>query len=248
MLQNMSRRLVVLNLAPVFRASQIRPYSDKNTKSVKFQPAPKKLKIYTKTGDKGTSSLFTGERRSKNDQVFEALGATDELSSNIGLAIGYAEEKNHPYVSQLQRIQCILQDIGSCVATPYSSARESHLQKVGFSGRHTEELEEWIDQYTDELPQLTNFILPGGGIISSQIHVCRAVCRRAERRISPLVAESECDPETLKYVNRLSDFLFTIARFAAKLEGRGETIYTRPDTRGGSDYSTTADGVWKKKK
>ena len=93
-------------------------------------------KIYTKTGDQGTSALFTGERRPKSDLVFEALGNTDELSSHIGLAIALAEQNKHPYVSQLLRVQCILQDIGSCVATPVSSARESHLDKVGFSSRH----------------------------------------------------------------------------------------------------------------
>jgi len=232
--------------APLIRAIDVCQYSSSG-KTVRFQPAAKKLKIYTKTGDKGTSSLYTGERRKKSDIIFEALGATDELSSNIGLAIALSEEKDHPYVSELQRIQCILQDIGSSVATPASSAREAHLKNVGFSGRHTEELEEWVDKYTEDLPELTNFILPGGGVISSQIHVCRSVCRRAERRIAPLVAEEECDPETLKYVNRLSDFLFTIARYAAKLDGKGETIYTRPDTRG-SKYATTDAGVWKKEK
>jgi len=236
---------IVQRGAPLFRSIELCRYSSNTSKTVKFTPAVKKLKIYTKTGDKGTSSLFTGERRPKSDGVFEALGATDELSSNIGMAIALSEEKNHPYVSQLQRIQCILQDIGSSVATPASSARESHIQKVGFSGRHTEELEVWIDEFTEELPALTNFILPGGGAISSQIHICRAVCRRAERRISPLVESKECDAETLKYVNRLSDFLFTIARYAAKLDGRGETIYTRPDTRS-KDYKPTKDGVWKK--
>jgi len=243
---NYSSKLFRNSAVVLYRSTYVRHLKD-STSKVKVTPNAKKFKIYTRTGDKGTSALFTGERRSKDDKVFEALGATDELSSNIGLAISFAEQKNHPYISQLQRVQCILQDIGSCIATPFSSARQSHLDRVGFSGRHTEELEEWIDHYTDQLPPLTNFILPGGGVTSSQIHVCRSVCRRAERRIAPLVAEEDTDHETLKYINRLSDFLFTIARYAAKLEGHGETIYTRPDS-GGAKYSPVKDGVWKKKK
>ena len=123
-------------------------------------------KIYTKTGDGGTSSLFTGERRVKNDIIFEALGATDELSSLIAVAREYAIDSNHNYAERLRRVQCILQvrnyivcimlnslidficlvkDVASSIATPASSAREAHMKKVYFSERHAAELEEWID-------------------------------------------------------------------------------------------------------
>jgi len=202
-------------------------------------------KIYTKTGDKGRSSLYTGERRPKNDLIFEALGNTDELSSLIGLAMEFATENKHPYVEQLQRIQCILQDIGSSIATPTTSAREAHLEKTAFNARHTTDLEEWIDKYSDQLPALENFILPGGGMTSAHLHVARSVCRRAERSVTPLVASGECDPETQKYLNRLSDFLFTVARLAARVDKKEETIYARP-----VDYTTyeksLQDGLWKK--
>ncbi len=119
-------------------------------------------RVYTRTGDGGNSSLFTGERRSKSDAVFHALGTTDELSSHIGLSMEFARQNQHPYVDQLQRVQCLLQDIGSALATPHSSAREVHLEKTLFNPRHTKELEEWIDEYSERLPPLENFILPGG--------------------------------------------------------------------------------------
>jgi len=226
-----------------FHVSHVMPCKEK---LVKFKVAKKLPKIYTKTGDGGNSSLYTGERRHKSDQVFSALGAVDELSCQVGLAKEMAalSDKEHPYVEQLVRVQCILQDIGSCVATPLSSARESHLAGVGFSERHTKEVEEWIDDYTALLPPLENFILPGGGVVAAQIHIVRATCRRAEREVVVVVGEGECDKEAGKYINRLSDFLFTISRVASKVEGMEETIYTRPDKET-VNYKKLG-GLWKK--
>jgi len=202
-------------------------------KKIKLKKKSSYPRIYTKTGDKGTTALFTGERRKKSDQFFEALGTTDELSSHLGFVRELASESKTPhlYVDQLQRIQCILQDVGSCLATPSSSARKSHINKVpSLSIRHTSELEEWIDEYTKHLPPLENFILPGGGKTSASLHIARAVCRRAERSVQPLVDMGEVDEEVLRYLNRLSDFLFTTARYAARLDNKEETIYTRPPT------------------
>ncbi|KAM4827798.1 corrinoid adenosyltransferase MMAB isoform 2-T2 [Thomomys bottae] len=142
---------------------------------------PKIPKIYTKTGDKGFSSTFTGERRRKDDQVFEAVGTTDELSSAIGFAMELITEKGHACAEELENIQCTLQDVGSALATPYSSAREAHLKRVTFEASRILELEQWIDKYTSQLPPLTAFILPSGGKSSAALHFCRAVCRRAER-------------------------------------------------------------------
>ncbi|XP_067862144.1 corrinoid adenosyltransferase isoform X3 [Heptranchias perlo] len=121
---------------------------------------PKTPKIYTKTGDKGFSSTFTGERRRKDDNVFEALGSTDELTSAIGLAMEFCLEQGHAFEEELYKIQCVLQDVGSNIATPISSARESHLKRTTFSEKPVIELEQWIDRYTEQLPPLTNFILP----------------------------------------------------------------------------------------
>ncbi|XP_032703286.1 corrinoid adenosyltransferase [Lontra canadensis] len=190
---------------------------------------PKIPKIYTKTGDKGFSSTFTGERRSKDDQVFEAVGTTDELSSAIGFALEFITEKGHPFAEELQKIQCSLQDVGSALATPRSSAREAHLRHAALEAGCILELEQWIDKYSSQLPPLTAFILPSGGKSSSVLHFCRAVCRRAERRVVPLVQMGETDANVAKFLNRLSDYLFTLARYAAMKEGNQEKIYKKND-------------------
>ncbi|KAK5910184.1 hypothetical protein CesoFtcFv8_004044 [Champsocephalus esox] len=186
-------------------------------------------KIYTKTGDKGFSSTFTGERRPKEDHIFEALGNTDELSSAIGLAREFCLDKGHTFTYQLDKIQCILQDVGSNIATPQSSARESHISRTKFAAQPISDLETWIDTFTEELPPLTNFILPSGGKGSAALHLARTVCRRAERSVAPIVRSGEADPDVAKFLNRLSDYLFTAARYAAMKEGSVETIYTRPE-------------------
>jgi len=192
------------------------------------------MKIYTKTGDKGTSATFTGIRKPKDDVIFEALGSTDELSSAIGLASEFCNEAGHSLGDKLEIIQCVLQDVGSNVATPLSSARESHLKLVQFNASAVGDLELWIDEMTEELPPLTNFILPSGGKSASCLHLARSICRRAERSISTLVREEEVNPEPLKYINRLSDFLFTAARYAAMKEGKQEKIYRSQDKKSDS--------------
>ncbi|XP_010602283.2 corrinoid adenosyltransferase isoform X1 [Fukomys damarensis] len=188
---------------------------------------PKIPKIYTKTGDKGFSSTFTGERRLKDDQVFEALGTTDELSSAIGFAMELITEKGHTFAEELQKIQCMLQDVGSALATPRSSAREAHLKRTAFEVGPTLQLEQWIDNHSRHLPPLTAFILPSGGKSSCALHFCRAVCRRAERRVVPLVQMGETDANVAKFLNRLSDYLFTVARYMAMKEGNEEKIYKK---------------------
>ncbi|XP_053140227.1 corrinoid adenosyltransferase MMAB isoform X2 [Hemicordylus capensis] len=198
-----------------------------------LDPKPRKAthfpKIYTKTGDKGFSSTFTGERRAKDDQIFDALGTLDELNSAIGLSAEFGSECGHSFVKELHKVQCMLQDAGSNVATPVSTARESHLKQTSFSEKPILELETWIDRYTDQLPPLTAFILPSGGKSSAALHLCRAVCRRAERRVVPLVKTGEADANVAKYLNRLSDYLFVLARYAAMKEGKKEKIYVRTE-------------------
>ncbi|CAC5416485.1 MMAB [Mytilus coruscus] len=201
-----------IDLISPFPQSDKRPLSsaDYNSSDAKKIKIPK---IYTKTGDKGTSALYTGERRSKDDMIFSALGTTDELSSAIGIAAEYCTETNIPVTDRLHEVQCALQDLGSW--------------KTTFSDKYVTDLENWIDEYTAELPPLTNFILPSGGKSATHIHLARSICRRAERSLTPLIRAEEIGPEPLKYLNRLSDFLFTTARYAAMKEGREEIIYRR---------------------
>lgn len=142
-----------------------------------------------------------------------------------------AKEMSELAESHLVKIQSILLDIGSQIATPKSSAAEKQLSRVAkFDAGLTKELETWIDAFDEQLPPLKNFILPSGGKFASTVHMCRSICRRSERSIQPLLQAGELDPDVCVYVNRLSDYLFTLARFAALKEGKAETIYKKSDS------------------
>ncbi|KAI9188707.1 hypothetical protein H9P43_000128 [Blastocladiella emersonii ATCC 22665] len=185
------------------------------------------MKIYTKTGDKGTSSLYNGERRSKTDAVFEALGSVDELSSSIGVAAEYCGQAGNGLAEQLQEIQCVLIEMGSNIATPRQSSADApyKLAKTAFDEAHVAQLEAWIDALDATLPALTNFILPSGGLAAAHLHQCRSVARRAERSLVPLAAADEVDAGVTQYANRLSDYFFVAARHAAKHEGKVERVF-----------------------
>ena len=196
----------------------------------------RRVKIYTRTGDKGSTSLFTGERRSKADPIFECLGNTDELNSSIGVSIQFLDASDQKSQQQLIKIQSTLLDIGSHIATPRTSAQPKQLERIAnFDTQLTKELELWIDEMDSELPVLKNFILPSGGKCAAMLHLSRAICRRLERSMQPLLKNTEAtavndldlDPQVGIYVNRLSDFLFVLARFIAMKEGKKETIYKK---------------------
>ncbi|ETI54470.1 ATP:cob(I)alamin adenosyltransferase [Phytophthora nicotianae CJ01A1] len=192
------------------------------------------MKVYTKTGDKGTSQLFSGERRPKNDAVFQALGDTDELNAHIGVAVEQARVVANVYLPpKLEQIQSRLFDLGACVATPLTSASETKQRRTGvFDEANVTQLEHWIDEMDTELPPIKCFILPsGGGLTSTHLHVARAVCRRAERSVVPLVAAGDVDGVVQRYLNRLSDFLFVSARYAAVKEDKEETKWVNQNIK-----------------
>lgn len=198
------------------------------------QQQQRRIKIYTKTGDKGTSSLYTGERRNKDDVVFDALGTVDELNSFVGLArtsiVGGAAVHRHQRIAeQLILIQSSLLDLGACVATPRHADAEVSLAKriarTEFGDHPTAELEAWIDAFDAQLPPLRNFVLPSGGALSAHLHVCRSVTRRAERIIVSLARDGHLEDSVPRYINRLSDYFFVAARFACQTDGETETIY-----------------------
>jgi len=195
---------------------------------------------YTRKGDAGTSQLFTGERRSKDDVLFEALGTVDELCSVVGVVCAALNTSKttspSPYgdlPDQLLDVMSRLFDVGSHIARPAPrdlqdapSKKEGEYNNSGFDSRHTSVLEGWIDTMTDELPELLSFIIPTGSPASAQLHVARTVCRRAERRMVPLVHdEGTVDPAALAYVNRLSDYFFTAARYVNYCDGTDEVQY-----------------------
>lgn len=190
-----------------------------------------RAKIYTKTGDAGSSSLFNGERRLKTDSVFEALGTTDELNAQIGFARAICEERKRvgDLPERLEQIQHHLFDLGAHVATP-QDATEARLRRTAFPDSYTALLETWIDAYDTDLPPLRNFILPSGGVEASAIHVARSVCRRTERCLVPLLNGQQIYPHAYTYINRLSDLLFVMARTAAFRTGAQEVIYKKPQT------------------
>eukprot|EP00658_Telonema_sp_P-2_P055522 TRINITY_DN44134_c0_g1_i2.p1 TRINITY_DN44134_c0_g1~~TRINITY_DN44134_c0_g1_i2.p1 ORF type:complete len:325 (-),score=46.86 TRINITY_DN44134_c0_g1_i2:384-1358(-) len=193
----------------------------------------KKSVPYTRTGDSGTSSLFTGTRRSKDDLVFEALGTVDELNSTVGSAhAGVRQVRSSEGVqllsAQLEVVMSRLLDVGSSVATPRSdNPTQDQLQLTSFAAENVDQLESWIDDITEQLPELDSFVLPTGSDAATRLHIARTVCRRAERRVVALSGSEQQNPGVVRYLNRLSDYLFSAARMVLHLEGKPEFEYSR---------------------
>ncbi len=184
-------------------------------------------KVYTRTGDKGDTRLVGGRPERKDSLRVEAYGTVDELNATIGLAIQFA--KGDPLEPLLRELQDDLFNLGTDLATRPEDRWEGMRR---MEARDIERLEQHIDTISAELPPLRAFILPGGGPGGAALHLARTVCRRAERRVVSLVdAEPETGRHPLIYLNRLSDLLFVLARWAAKLHGEPETIWTNPAPR-----------------
>ena len=176
------------------------------------------MKIYTKTGDDGTTGLFGGKRVAKFSARIEAYGTVDELNAVIGVALTHDV---HAKVSEpLQHISSLLFTVGSDLATPQDASQKSSVPAI--SEEHVDFLEKWIDAYQEHLPALRNFILPGGSPGGAHLHLARTVCRRAERAIVALKQDEEINPIVLRFINRLSDYFFVAARFVNAKEGHDD--------------------------
>lgn len=176
------------------------------------------MKIYTKTGDQGETSLFSGGRVPKHHLRVESYGTIDELNSVLGVV--RASQPSSQTDEWIETVQNQLFHLGADLATPLDAKAD---WVVRIKAEQITWLEETIDNMTEDLVPLTNFILPGGTIASAQLHIARTVCRRAERLVSALQQEEAISEHVIAYINRLSDWLYTLARFENKQAGEAES-------------------------
>ncbi len=178
------------------------------------------MKIYTKTGDKGETSLFGGAKLSKNDLRIEAYGTVDELNSVLGCALSFLQ--NAELQTPIQNLQKELFVLGAELASPQANEK----MKAGFLQKsHITAQELWIDEMEAKLSPLKQFILPGGSKSASFLHLARTVCRRAERIVVELSGKEEIRPEVIMYLNRLSDLCFVLARFINQTQGESDILW-----------------------
>lgn len=185
-------------------------------------------RVYTKAGDRGQTSLAGGQRVSKDSLRIDAYGTVDELNAFIGVARQTAEEliAEHPEIGVLddilKRVQHELFNVGSILAT---LPEDVHPKQARVTDAEIAELENEIDKMNEDLPELRSFVLPGGCRLNAELHVCRTVCRRAERICVALAQKEEVDGETIRYLNRLSDALFVWSRWASHALGIAEVLW-----------------------
>jgi ATP:cob(I)alamin adenosyltransferase len=184
------------------------------------------MKIYTKTGDKGETGLFGGDRVPKDALRIEAYGAVDELNSVVGLVRALRPNKKIDDV--LQKVQTDLFILGADLATRKANKR-SLIPRINRS--HVASLEKTIDSLQLSLQPLTSFILPGGTVLASHLHCARTVCRRVERSTVHLSRSEKISNDVLIYLNRLSDLLFVLARYANHIEKKKETQWLNPSSK-----------------
>ena len=188
-------------------------------------------RIYTRTGDDGTTGLGDGSRRAKHDLRIAAYGTVDEANCALGLALVHLLPPR--LAERLRAIQNELFDVGSDLCVPGPAG-----DKLRILPSYVERLERWIDEENARLKPLSSFVLPGGAPAAAHLHLARTIARRAERLVSELVEREprEVNPEVLKYLNRLSDLLFVFAR-VANLDGGGDVLWQPGATRAekGSD-------------
>lgn len=188
-------------------------------------------KIYTRTGDEGTTGLSTGERRRKDDLRIEAFGTVDEANGFIGMARLSTETSDPKVDVMLLRIQNDMFDLGADLATP-DTGKKLEWEPLRIVQTQVERIEREIDELNGELEPLRSFILPGGSPASTALHIARTVARRAERLMVALAANPEepVSPASLQYINRLSDFLFVAARYV-NAKGKADILWVPGKTR-----------------
>ncbi len=179
------------------------------------------MKIYTKTGDEGETHLFDGTRVSKSSLRVEAYGTVDELSSHIAVIVSFDIPKTDK--DNLLNINRLLYLIGTDLATPFQSKQDSKIERL--SEQNISLIEKLIDLYSEKLPELRNFILPGGCFESAFVHIARTVCRRAERRVVELETKEKVNHNIVVFLNRLSDFLFVFARYINMIRNIPDTVW-----------------------
>ncbi len=182
------------------------------------------MKIYTKTGDRGETSLFGGERISKKSDRIEAYGTIDELNSFIGLTITEIQNKNIKKL--LNKIQSQLFHLGSDLATP-TTDKATRLKVKRVPSKYYEDIEKAIDYYDAQLEKLKNFILPGGSRTAALLHICRTICRRAERKVVALNNRVKVGGNIIIFLNRLSDLFFVLSRYENKCSGHQDIKWNK---------------------
>ena len=182
---------------------------------------PRITKVYTRTGDDGTTGLGAGGRVGKDSPRIEAYGTVDELNSQIGLAL--SSGVNDTIAPMLREIQNDLFHLGSDLCIP--EEEKARLPAPRIEERHVAALEGLMDRLSEELEPLANFVLPGGAPGAAQLHVARTVCRRAERLVVALSRREAVGPRTVEYLNRLSDALFVMARHENKKRGIPDVLW-----------------------
>jgi cob(I)alamin adenosyltransferase len=193
------------------------------------EPAVDHMKVYTGTGDRGKTSLFSGERVTKSDRRIAAYGDVDELNSLLGALTAELNGKNSELLHQLQQIQADLFQLSAILATTPDSPAMDSLEPIAES--RVTDLERAIDNMDAQLPALRGFILPGGHPAAAWAHICRTVCRRAERKVTRIEGDYEGGSAavqfkmTLVYLNRLSDYLFVLARYCNLIQGVSDTLW-----------------------
>jgi cob(I)alamin adenosyltransferase len=181
-------------------------------------------RVYTRRGDAGDTALAGGQRVPKDSLRIEAYGTVDELNSFLGIARAGAEESaaTRPLTAILLRVQHELFNLGSILAT---LPEDVHPKQARITDAEVTQLEVEMDRMNEDLPSLRSFVLPGGSRLNAELHVCRTVCRRAERICAALSRQEDIPAEAVRYLNRLSDALFVWSRWASHVAGAAETLW-----------------------